>query len=290
MKKRIITLAVAIIMIISFATTSYAYTDEQKTTADALHSLGLFLGIGDSADGTPNYALDSNLDRAQALVILVRMLGKESEALNGNYKHPFTDTKGEWYDKYVGYAYENKLTNGIGNNLFGGKLAATNKMFATFCLRALGYNENGTNPDLTWATALKKANDVGLQAGSDEVDCNRADVVIIFWNALNTEMKSSKKTLAEDLISKKLFTNTQYNDAKALFEESTTSNTLPMDEIDVGTNQGSTTPSNNNSGSNSGTNSDNNTSTTDSQNDDNTDNSNSGNNSSGGYILPMIPG
>lgn len=72
---------------------------------DALFSLGLFLGTGTT------YALDHELTREQGITILVRTLGKDEEALSGNYSHPFTDVS-EWADGYVGYCYTNNITNG----------------------------------------------------------------------------------------------------------------------------------------------------------------------------------
>jgi len=211
MKRKLFALLMAVLMLNSLAVTASAATASEKQTADALHSLGLFLGTGDNADGTPNYALDGNLTRSQAVVLLVRMLGKEDAAAKGSYAHPFKDTAG-WYDKYVGYAYANKLTNGTGADTYSGEVQTTAQMFATFCLRALGYDDMGDKPDFSWDKASEKAKELGV--GVDlSGSFTRGDAVETFWDALNTKMKGSSKTLAEKLEADGMFTKAAFDSA-----------------------------------------------------------------------------
>ena len=73
--------------------------------ADALYQMGLFKGT-DSG-----YALDRAPTRAEAAVMLVRMLGSEKEAESNTYTTPFTDVP-QWADPYVGWLYEKGLTAG----------------------------------------------------------------------------------------------------------------------------------------------------------------------------------
>ena len=65
--------------------------DPYLSSAEALHDLGLFQGTGTNADGTPIYDLDKTPTRNQALIMLVRLLGKEAEAKAGAWDIPFTD-------------------------------------------------------------------------------------------------------------------------------------------------------------------------------------------------------
>lgn len=55
--------------------------------------------------------------RIDALVSVIRAAGKESEALEEEGEHPFTDVP-KWADKYVAYAYKNNIVKGVGNNVF----------------------------------------------------------------------------------------------------------------------------------------------------------------------------
>ncbi|NLA87894.1 MAG: hypothetical protein GX847_11580, partial [Clostridiales bacterium] len=111
----------------------------ETAAAERLKALGLFQGVGTNPDGSPNFNLESPPTRVEALVMLIRLLGREEEALSGSWEHPFTDVP-EWADRYVGYAFVNKLTNGISSVKFGTG-AASCKMYLTFVLRSLGYSD-----------------------------------------------------------------------------------------------------------------------------------------------------
>ena len=80
MKKKIISLLLAIVMVCSIIPTAFAASDEAATAADALHELGLFNGTGTDANGKPIYDLDRAPSRAEAVTMLVRLLGKDAEA------------------------------------------------------------------------------------------------------------------------------------------------------------------------------------------------------------------
>ncbi|MFR8291359.1 MAG: S-layer homology domain-containing protein [Dysosmobacter welbionis] len=74
----------------------------------------------------------------QALVLLVRFLGKEKEATSRVWEHPFTDVP-SWASNYVGYAYEAGLTNGISTTHFGSGDAASSMYLSLSC--TLGYSD-----------------------------------------------------------------------------------------------------------------------------------------------------
>ena len=85
--------------------TASAFAANYTNCADSLHEMGLF-------QGTQNgYDLDRTPTRAEAAVMLVRLLGKEAEAKALTYTAPFTDLKG-WEKPYVQYLYSNGLANG----------------------------------------------------------------------------------------------------------------------------------------------------------------------------------
>ena len=210
MKKRYLAVLLVVVMAaVMLMATAAAFTTEQKKAADALHEMGLFLGTGDKPDGTPTYELDGNLTRAQSVTLLIRMLGKDREAKNGRFVHPFLDTE-SWYDGYVGYAYVNKLTNGTGATTFSGPNPVTAQMFATFCLRALGYSDSGENPDFKWDKASVKAAALGIRVNTEGASYKRGDAVLTFWDTLQTKLKGSNQTLAEKLITEGVFTDEDY--------------------------------------------------------------------------------
>lgn len=55
------------------------------------------------------------MTRSEAVTMLVRLLGRENEALSGKWETPFTDVPA-WAEPYVGLAYENGLTTGTGGH------------------------------------------------------------------------------------------------------------------------------------------------------------------------------
>lgn len=180
-------------------------TTLEETLAADLKQLGLFKGVSDT-----DFALRRTPDRTEALVMLIRLLGKENEAMSGRWTHPFTDVP-SWADKYVGYAYQTGLTNGVGETLFGGSTAAGGYMYLTFVLRALGYSD-ADGLDFTWDDPYGLAQKTGiLPQGTDTTNFWRADVVRVSYAALPAKLKNSDKALYERLIESGAFGREQYN-------------------------------------------------------------------------------
>lgn len=162
-----------------------------QTAAEELHELGLFLGIGDLPDGSPNFDLARTPTRGEALVMLVRLLGAEQEAKTGHYSHTFTDTG--WADAYVGYAYANGITQGVSSTQYGTYSDVDLAQFLTFVLRALGYS------DVDWQNPYPTAEAVGLYYPAGE-GFYRADVALICLDALDCRLKDQNTTLRARLI------------------------------------------------------------------------------------------
>jgi hypothetical protein len=170
----------------------------ETTAAEKLKALGLFQGVGTNPDGSTNFDLARKPSRTEALVMLIRLLGKGNEATSGSWTHPFTDVP-KWADNYVGYAYENKLTNGISATEFGTGTASY-KTYLTFVLRALGYSDKG-GVDFTWDMPDDLALSIGIMSeGMHHEDFLRADVVLVSEAALNAMLKDGSNSLLDKLI------------------------------------------------------------------------------------------
>ena len=196
--KRILAILLSVMVLLAAVPAGVsAYTDEEKGAADRLNRLGLFQGTGTKADGTPEYSLDKSMNRAEAVTMLVRLLGKEDEAKAGSYSIPFTDVP-QWAKPYVGYAYANGLTKGLSSKAFGSASPVTTTQYLTFVLRALGY-ESGT--DFEWSSAWNKSDDLGITWGEygawNNYSFDRGNAVTISSNALDTYMKESDMLLLE---------------------------------------------------------------------------------------------
>lgn len=174
-----------------------AVGSDQIAAANGLYTLGLFKGSGTNTDGTPIYDLDRAPTRQEAITMLIRLLGKESEALSGEYSAPFTDVDA-WAGPYVGYAYENGLALGTGDTTFGGSVTVTASEYLTFVLRALGYD---SNTDFSWDKAWEKSDSIGLTDGEYTKDSEflRGDVVIVSFDALSYTQKDEDTTLLAKL-------------------------------------------------------------------------------------------
>ncbi len=181
-----------------------AASTQQQNRADALNSLHLFLGTG-TAKG---YDLDSNLNRNQGVILLVRILGKEQEAENGGFTHPFTDVPAGAAGA-VAYAYSNHIVNGYTATAFGGSDTMSDTQFL-----ALGYTDKGDAPDFTYAESRTFAQQLGLVTSAEhDAAFTRGDVVEVVWNALNAKLKGQEKTLAQQMMEQGVFTQALFDSA-----------------------------------------------------------------------------
>lgn len=189
--KLIIIMAIALIVTVIAGTSAFAaYYDTQ---ADSLNELGLFRGTDNG------YELDQPSTRAQAAVMLVRMLGKEAEVLAGSFSDPFTDVP-KWAENYIGYMYENGLTQGTSATTFGSDENCTAQMYTSFVLRALGYSEE--SGDFTYAQAQDFATEIGLACISFSPDTFlRDDMAALSYSALFQNLNGSDTILLEALVS-----------------------------------------------------------------------------------------
>ncbi len=170
----------------------------ETRAAGRLKSLGLFQGVGTNPDGSTNFDLARALSRTEALVMLIRLLGKETEAQNGDWTHPFTDVPA-WADKYVGYAYTRGLTKGTFATEFGTGTASA-QMYLTFVLRALGYSDS-EGGEFTWDKPEALAEAVAILPPGVHLDgFLRADAVLVSEAALSANLKDKTDTLLDKLI------------------------------------------------------------------------------------------
>ena len=173
--------------------TASAFAANYTNCADSLHEIGLF-------QGTQNgYDLDRTPTRAEAAVMLVRLLGKEAEAKTLTYTAPFTDLKG-WEKPYVQYLYSNGLANGTNRTTFNPTGKCTAQMYAVFLLRALGYSDTA---DFSYANAIETAREQGIyDTGIINVqNFLRDDAAAASYTALSVSPKNSEGTLLDQLVS-----------------------------------------------------------------------------------------
>lgn len=189
--------------------TASAFAANYTNCADSLHEMGLF-------QGTQNgYDLDRTPTRAEASVMLVRLLGKEAEAKALTYTAPFTDLKG-WEKPYVQYLYSNGLANGTNRTIFHPTGKCTAQMYATFLLRALGYSDTA---DFSYANAIETAREQGIyDTGIINVqNFLRDDAAAASYTVLSVSPKNSEGTLLDQLVSENAITEADAKRYQSLF-------------------------------------------------------------------------
>ena len=177
------------------------YPGDTEAQAQMLYDLGLFKGTD------KGFALEKSMTRAEASVMLTRLLGAEKTALAGNWKHPFTDVP-KWEDKYVGWLYQNGLTKGVSATLYGSQRNVTCGQYCIFLTRA------HLDADSYQGTAFVDNDEVRQ---TDEEGFIRGDAVSLSARLLSTNYAKngdeSDRSVAEKLIDDGVFTAEQFKNA-----------------------------------------------------------------------------
>ncbi|MCD8035992.1 MAG: S1C family serine protease [Clostridiales bacterium] len=192
--KRLTSAAVAAVIFCSVP--AYAADSEQIQAAWNLYSLDLFSGTGTNDDGTPIFDLDNSLTRAEAVTLILNLMGLSGEASLSNYETAFTDLPA-WAEKYISYAYTNGYVSGVSSTQFDSNSSVSANQFCAFILRALGYSE--ANGDFIYENALAYAHQKGI-ADSSYDNFTRGDAVEIAYNALSQKINGTSTTLYESLV------------------------------------------------------------------------------------------
>lgn len=171
---------------------------DYHTSAQILYQLGLLKGSEIGDDGQPDFDLQSKCTRAEAAVMLVRLLGKE-EAAQQAPDSPFTDLN-DWQKPAVNFLYQKGIVSGTENNRFEPEAPCSVEMYATMMLRALGYSDQ--DGDFTYDTAVGKAIQIGLidNFSFDLDDFKRDDAIQMNRMALELIPKGQTEDLLAALV------------------------------------------------------------------------------------------
>jgi len=205
--KRGIHILISVLLVINVVFLSVEVHGDQiqhrnEDKAQFLKELGLLEGTN------KGFELEKQLSRVEGSVMLVRLLGKEEDAKLKKLNHPFKDVP-EWANDYIGYLYQNNLTNGISLATFGSNDKMTYNQYITFILRAIGYDDK--LGDFLWNTSIDKALEIKLIDKQEKENIQlsstflRDDMVGISYNALKTKLKDEKFSLSAKLIEDKVF-------------------------------------------------------------------------------------
>lgn len=183
--------------------------------ARALRTLGLFRGTG-SGFGE-GFDLHLAPTRGEGLVMFLRLLGEEDQALAWTGDHPFTDVPA-WLDRYAAWAYAQGYANGIAPDRFGAGQTLSAVEYQEFLLRALGYSQAGVDD---YTTSLERALNCGALSGQDYAMLRdeaflRAQVAWISYQTLDVPARGGGETLAQRLAAAGIVTAEQLAAAEEL--------------------------------------------------------------------------
>lgn len=204
-----------------YALSAAADTPDYNAMAEALKSLSLLRGSGTGYGS--GFDLENAPTRGAALIMFIRLLGEEEQALAYTGDCPFTDVaKGSTTYPYVAYAYEKGYTNGYSPTTFRPKDKTNARQYTEFILRAMGYSSHeNTELDGTLANAVQRgvitaAEKAALERGS----FLRADLTYLSYYALQAALPGSSDTLADQLMAQGVFSPRDYQAALAAVDSS----------------------------------------------------------------------
>lgn len=190
--KRVFTLFLtAVLLLTALGLPASAAAVSGYDAAETLSALGLMEGTG------AGFELERGASRAEALTMLLRLLGMEQAALNSGAVCPFDD--GGWAAARIAYAWESGLVQGVSETHFGSDDPVSVRDWLTMLLRALGYSD--ADGDFTWERSIAFSDSIGLTHGEYTAAdlCLREDLALLSCNALTLRQKGSDETLIRRL-------------------------------------------------------------------------------------------
>lgn len=182
--------------------------------ARALRAMGLFQGTGTGFG--EGFDLHLAPTRGESLVMFLRILGEEDQALAYTGGHPFTDVPG-WLERYVAWAYAKGYANGVAADRFGCQQKISAVEYEEFLLRAMGYSVAGVDD---YTTSLVRALNCGALTGGEYAMLQdhaflRAHVAYLSYFSLDVPTGGSGETLAQRLTAAGAVTGEQLASARA---------------------------------------------------------------------------
>ncbi len=150
------------------------------------------------------YGLEQTASRLEGIVILIRSMGKESEAQKmKSLPCHFADVPG-WAAGYVNYAFANNISKGVSENRFGVNDKMTADQYNSLMLRFLGYDDS--KGDFQWDQSVEKAGELSILTSrmiayyQSAEAYTKGDLIDTTFYYLESNFKDKDKTLIEFLI------------------------------------------------------------------------------------------
>lgn len=167
----------------------------EEQAAERLYYLGLISGVG-TINGKTHFALSRAITKLEALIMATRVMGVETEVLEENHPHPFTDVPA-WGSAYVGYFYEKGVIADTETNLFFTDAAVSTAVFMKYMLSALGYPVDSSQGAL--ADMVVWGQQIGI-CTTTSAKISRGQAVMMMYRTLDTTKAGSEHTLSFSLV------------------------------------------------------------------------------------------
>lgn len=224
--KRIMALAVALVMMLSFSITGSALTfsdvnasSKYEKAISSMVSLGLLKGYD---DGT--FRPDNTITRAEFAAVITRAIGMEQTVSGASSAAIFTDMKpngtDHWATGYVKVAYDRGIIAGMGDGTFDPDSTVTYEQAVKMVVCALGYEVAAVDKG-GWPNGyLAQAQELDMLQNATITPTNspapRGLVAQIVFNALEVrlmeratsgKMVTTTKTMLKDMLKVSSYTN-----------------------------------------------------------------------------------
>ncbi len=201
MMKKILSLALALMMLLSSVNFTYAassYTDAEQEYINKVTAVNIMKGSNLGLE------LDRTLTRAEAATILIRLRGVSG--LTGDL--PKAETKfadvpaTHWASGNINRAVEMGLVQGIGDNLFAPERLVTVAELVTMCVRAVGAGPAvelmGTKWPVNYMNFASEADITKNVYNSYTEQATRLTTVLLIGNTLEAKMWKYNSVLGQD--------------------------------------------------------------------------------------------
>ncbi len=193
--KKIICAVLSLIFVVSFVFAKDIHANNEPRCREFLDEM-VFCKFLQGTD--KGLELEKTLTRAEAAVLINRLIGGEYEATVKTHSHPFTDVP-DWATADVGYVYEQKLINGVSDTLFAPQRTVSAQEFYAMLLRVLGYSEK--NGDFSFKDTLAFSQKIGLLSADEaniiSSEFTRDGATVAMYNALISVPKGEKLPLCK---------------------------------------------------------------------------------------------
>lgn len=194
---------IAVITLVILVVSSAAFAAEGADYSNELYKLGIIRGTDKGLEPEKSFT------RAEAVTVIVRLLGEEENVLNYDFESAFSDVpQSHWAYRYVMYCHSKGITNGTGADKFSPGKEIDASQFMTLMLRLMGYEDVLVEEALDKAVEYRIYNSQVAKKFKEADSFKREDMFYILHRCLKSDMQDGTP-LARELADKGVISDKQ---------------------------------------------------------------------------------